>query len=150
MNIRTLVATLLVLFPAALANAQSPSQDAVRNLSDIVAGHVASNNADAVYEAMVPKVKKVYTRDELVAPLALMRAAYGKLVSYKFKAIQPGQRLVAGEWLRTVTYWYPVVTEKYPTGLFLKVEITSEGGRFYLAGYSVIQFLGNKAPPFLE
>ena len=51
---------------------------------------------------------------------------------------------------RTVTYWYPVVTDKYPIGRLLKVEITAEGGRFYLAGYSVIQFHGSKVPLFLE
>jgi hypothetical protein len=150
MNIRILVAILLVLLSTALASAQSPSQDPVRSLADIVAGHVATNNADAVYKEMSPKVKKAYTRDELVTPLALMRAAYGNIVSYQLKATQPGKRLVAGEWLSTVTYWYPVVTDKYPTGRFLKVEITAEGGRFYLAGYSVIQFLGSKAPPFLQ
>jgi hypothetical protein len=133
-----------------MATAQSLSQDPVRSLADIVAGHVATNNADAVYKEMSPKVKKAYKRDELVTSLALMRAAYGNIVSYKLKTTQPGKRLVAGEWLRTVTYWYPVVTDKYPTGRFLTVEITAEGGRFYLAGYSVIQFYGSKVPPFLE
>ena len=37
-----------------------------------------------------------------------------------------------------------------PSGSFMKVEVTYADGHYYLAGYSVVRFVGNDIPPELR
>lgn len=151
MQTKTVLLVLAAVLHSALAHAQR-TPDPVRDLANMVACQIADGKVDAIYSEMSPKLKRAYSQDELVAPLAVARKMYGRIVGYSFKVdfAQAGARLVGREWMRTVTYWYPIQTDKYPDGYWMKVDVTKEDGRLYLAGYSIVQFKGDQPPPELK
>lgn len=147
--------TFMVLLAVLLAFSTSAKtlvvdKDPARQLADLVAEQMREKDVAAIYAEYSPKVKRAYTRTELLSPVTEMQDVFGSITSYSFKASEYGYRLVSGEWIKTVTYWYPVRTEKYPKGRYLKVEITYEENKFYLSGYSMAYFLTEKIPAFLR
>lgn len=140
-----------VILSSMLACAQA-APDLVREMADTVASQIVSGQAGAIYEEMSPKLKRAYSKDELIAPLALGRKMYGAITAYNFKVdlAQAGSRQVGDEWIRTVTYWYPIQTDRHPNGHWMKIDITQEDGHLYLAGYATVQFKDGQTPAFLK
>jgi hypothetical protein len=81
--------------------------------------------------------------------LDAIQAAYGDVLSYRFKSTTSGTRMVNGKSLPFAIHWYAVATSQYPTGRYMKVQVSTESGRYYLAGYEVLQFM-DEVPPFLK
>lgn len=128
------------------AAATQKKPDLVRALADRMAAEIVRKNGAAIYENMSPKLKKAYTRDQLIAPVAGMQAVYGDIQSYAYKSTTLGKRGVNGEWIRTLQFWYAVVTSTNPSKVHLRVEITRENERYYLAGYALEKSLIGVAP----
>jgi hypothetical protein len=122
----------------------------LRTLADQTARNLAKNELDAVYASISPKIKLVYSRDELLKPASLMQIIFGSIESYDFEAINYGKRGVGNEWIRIVTYWYHAKTNKHPNKTYLKVEVTQEKGKYYVAGYSMERVLLGGKLPFLK
>lgn len=79
---------------------------------------------------MSPKLKLVYSRDELLKPASLIQRIFGSIESYDFEAINYGKRGVGNEGIRIVTYWYHAKTNKQLNKTYLKVEVTQEQGKY--------------------
>jgi hypothetical protein len=142
------VAPLLAVQPTfALESSGKVANIAIRALADETARQLVQNELDAVYASMSPKIKSAYSRDELVKPARGMQKIFGRIKSYDFEATTYGKRGVRSDWIKIVTYWYHAKTDKHPDKTYLKVEVTQEQGRFYIAGYSMERvLLGGKLP----
>jgi len=149
---RLLIATsVLIVQPAfALDSSGKDANVKLRTLADQTAKHLVQNELDAVYTSMAPKLKQVYSRDELIKPASSMQRIFGNIESYDFEAINYGKRGVGNEWIRIVTYWYHAKTNKHPNKTYLKVEVTQEQGKYYVAGYSMERVLLGGKLPFLK
>lgn len=147
-----LVAATLFAVPPTVASSavDQPADAVIRALADQTAAQLVRNELEAVYSAMSPKLKAAYSHDELVKPVGSMQNFFGHIASYDFETINYGKRGVGGEWIRIATYWYHAKTDKYPDNTYLKVEITQEQGRYYVAGYSMERVLLGGKLPFLK
>jgi hypothetical protein len=144
-------ATMLTAQPAFAIDSSGNNENVeLRALADQTARHLAQNEPDAVYASMSPKLKLVYSRDELIKPASSMQRTFGNIESYDFEAINYGKRGVGNEWIRIITYWYHAKTNKYPNKTYLKVEVTQEQGKYYVAGYSIERVLLGGKLPFLK
>lgn len=114
----------------------------MRSFADAMAQQIVDARDAVVYEAISPKVRQAYTREQLIAPLKLIRETNGALQSYEYKRTSQGKRSVGAEWIRQVRFTYAVPTARYPKGRYLNVDVTQENGRYWLAGYSVEHLLG--------
>ena len=123
---------------------------AILALADQTAKHLAQNELDGVYASMSPKLKLVYSRDELVKPAWGMQRIFGRIESFDFEAINYGKRGIGNEWIRIATYWYHAKTGKCPNRTYLKVEVKNEQGRYYGAGYSMERVLLGGKLSFLK
>lgn len=142
---------LLTVQPTPASESSSSAADAtIRALADQTARQLTHGELDAVYTSMSPKAKIAYSHNELVEPISNIKKTFGRIESYDFKAVTYGKRKVGHEWMRTVTYWYHAKTEKNSDNVYIQVEVTTEEGRFYVAGYSVVQVVSGGAPPFLK
>ena len=59
----------------------------LRALADQTARHLVQIERDAVYASMSPKLKLVYSRDELIKPASSMQRTFGNIESSNFEAI---------------------------------------------------------------
>ena len=143
------VAVMLVCF-GMVAHAQAESTDQVRAFADSAADLILKDQRDSLYELFAPSLRQAYDRKELLAPMELIQTMYGRLLSHEFRTLSQGWREVSGRRIKIVQYAYAVATSRYPTGRFMNVQVTYEEGRFYLAGYSVVQFIGTEEPSFLK
>ena len=145
---RALLAFSLLAYSAA-AFGQSQS-DPVRIYADSMARAIVANDAQTLYDNFAPIMRKTYSREELMNPLQRIRELFGGISKYENRNATVGGQVVAGRTIRTATCWYAAATTKYSTGPFLKVAVTYDNGRFYLAAYSVDRFVGNHIPPGLQ
>ncbi|MYM35175.1 hypothetical protein GTP38_12625 [Duganella sp. FT94W] len=122
--------------------AHAAAEDPVRSFADAMAQQIVDARDAVVYEAISPKVRQAYTREQLIAPLKLIRETNGALQAYEYKRTSQGKRGVGEEWIRQVRFTYAVQTARYPKGRYLNVDVTQENGRYWLAGYSVEHLLG--------
>lgn len=130
--------------------AQADDRDPKRKFADSIADIIIQDQRERVYKEFSPSLLRAYSHRELISPLGLIQIAYGRLLSYDFRAFTMGWREVSGNRIKIVEYTYAVATSKYPRGRFLKIQVTHEEGHLYLAGYSVIQFLETDEPDFLK
>jgi len=66
-------ASMLIAQPAFAINSLGKNANVeLRALADQTARHLAQNEPDAVYASMSPKLKLVYSRDELIKPASSM------------------------------------------------------------------------------
>lgn len=131
----TILPALLATAPALAATAPNPSADAaIRAMADQAVREIVRKDMEAVYAATSPKLKAAYSREELIGALAGMQKAYGNIKEYRYHNTEHGLRGVKNEWIRIVTYRYQVKTDRFGKGTYLRVEVTSEQGRYYIAG----------------
>ncbi|WP_051933556.1 hypothetical protein [Massilia sp. BSC265] len=133
----------LLAMPQVMASAApNPSADAaIRALADQAAGKIVHKDMAAVYAAMSPKLKAAYSREVLIGSLQVMQKGFGNIKEYRYHNTEHGVRGVKGEWLRIVTYRYHVKTDRFDKGTYLRVEVTQEQGRYYIAGCSMERVL---------
>lgn len=148
-RISYLVAVML-LYSNMVAHAQAESTDRVRAFADSAADLILKDQCDSLYEQFAPSIRQAYDRKELLASMELVQTMHGKLLSHEFRTLSQGWREVSGKRIKIAQYTYAVATSRYPTGRFMNIQVTYEDGRFYLAGYSVVQFIGTKEPSFLK
>lgn len=117
--------------------AQAAVDDPLRHFADTMARQIVAGKDVAVYEALSPKVRRAYTREELINPLALIRQTDGALQAFEYLRTSQGKRGVGAEWIKQVRFTYAVQTARYAKGRYLNVDVTLENGRYWLAGYSV-------------
>lgn len=148
---KLLIVTSLLMPPAFGAESSPKAADAVlRALADQTATQLVQNDLEAVYASMSPKLKLAYSHDELLKPASGMQTVFGHIQARDFETINYGKRGVGSEWIRIVMYWYHVKTDKYPDKTYLKIEVTQEQGRYYIAGYSMERVLLGGKLPFLK
>lgn len=126
-----------VVFFTVSMGTQAAVEDPVRSFADGMAQQIVAGKDVAVYEALSPKVRAAYTREELITPLSQIRKMNGPLEAYEYKRTSQGKRGVGAEWIRQVRITYALQTARYPKGRYLNVDVTLENGRYWLAGYSV-------------
>lgn len=126
----------LIFFTVSIGT-QAAVEDPVRSFADAMAQQIVADKEGAVYESLSPKIRGVYTREELIAPLSQIRKMNGRLQAYEYKRTSQGKRGVGAEWIRQVRCTYAVRTARYSEGRYLNVDVTLENGRYWLAGYSV-------------
>ncbi|HZD76466.1 MAG TPA: hypothetical protein VE218_05640, partial [Acidobacteriaceae bacterium] len=124
--------------------------DPVRVYANSMARAVTANDGQSLYENFAPVMRSAYSQAELLGALRHIREMFGGISHYEYRNATVGGQLVAGRMIRTATCWYEATTTKSATGAFLKVAVTYDHGRFYLAGYSVDRFFGNHIPPGLQ
>lgn len=124
--------------------------DPARAYADSMARAVAANDGQTPYENFAPVMRGSYSRAELLGALKRIREMFGDISQYEYRNATVGAQSVSGRMIRTATCWYEATTTKFATGAFLKVSVTYDHGRFYLAGYSVDRFVGNHIPPGLQ
>lgn len=133
-----------------MASFAQTSSDPVRVYAESMARLIVADDASAVFDNFAPIMRSAYSRAELLGPLKRIREQFGEISSFEYRTATAGGMLVGGHTLRTVTCWYAAATKKFPTGPFLKIEVTYDQGRFYLAGYSVESFVGDHIPQALR
>ena len=124
--------------------------DPVRAYADSMARAIVASDKQTIYDNFAPVMRSAYSREELLTPLKTIRGMFGDISHYEYRSATVGGQLVAGRTIRTATCWYAATTTKLSAGAFLKVAVTYDQGRFYLAGYSVDRFVGNNIPPTLQ
>ena len=130
--------------------AHADGDERLRKFADEMAELILKDQREALYEQFAPSLRQAYSKAELLQPLALSHDENGKILSYDFRVVSVGWREVSGVRIRTAEYTYAAATSRYPRGRYLKVETTYMTGRFYLAGYSIIHFIGTDEPDFLK
>ena len=129
------MAPLLAMPPSMAATAPNPSADAaIRALADQAVREIVRKDMAAVYAATSPKLKAAYSREILIGALEIMQKGFGNIKEYRYHNTEHGVRGVKGEWIRTVSYRYHVKTDRFDEGTYLRVEVTKEQGRYYIAG----------------
>jgi hypothetical protein len=146
--IRTILAFGLLAY--SLASFGQAQSDPGRAYADSMARAVVANDGETLYGNFAPVMRNTYTRAELLNPLKQIRATFGSISTYEYRNTTVGGQVVAGSTIRSGTCWYAATTTKFPMGSFLKVTVTYDRGRYYLAGYSVDRFVGNHIPPGLQ
>lgn len=120
---------------AMASTAPNPSADAaIRALADQAVREIVRKDMAAVYAATSPKLKAAYSRDTLIGALQAMQKSFGNIQEVRYHNTEQGMRGVKGEWIRIVAYRYHVRTDRFDSGTYLRVEVTKEQGRFYIAG----------------
>lgn len=136
------MAPLLAMQPSMAATAPNPSADAViRALADQTVREIVRKDMVAVYAATSPKLKAAYSREVLIGALAGMQKSFGNIKQYRYHNTEHGMRGVKDEWIRVVTYRYHVKTDRFDDGTYLRVEVTNEQGRYYIAGCAMERVL---------
>jgi hypothetical protein len=132
-------------------SAHSQTQvDSAKVYADSMAKAVVAEDEDALFNNFASVMRSTYSRADLLNPLTRIRNTFGSISKFEYRNATVGGRLVAGRTIRTATCWYSATTTKFPTGAFLKIEVTYDEGRFFLAGYSVDRFVGDDIPPELR
>lgn len=126
------------------------SSDPARVYADSMARAIVASDQQTIYDNFAPIMRSAYSREELLTPLKVIREMFGDISHYEYRNATVGGQLVAGRMIRTATCWYAATTTKLSTGAFLKVAVTYDHARFYLAGYSVDRFVGGHIPPGLQ
>jgi len=156
------VLSLLLLFavPALALSAEGGSSKASMQ-SKPVANKQERQFADSIAKAMMekrrafigqnlsPMLLKAYGDEANLHALSTIQTTYGDIRGFQFENTTTGSRPIADQSLPFVIYWYSVVTSTHPTGRYMKVQVSKESGRYYVAGYEVLQFMG-EAPSFLK
>jgi hypothetical protein len=124
--------------------------DPARLYADSMARAIVANDEQKLYDNFAPIMRNTYSRAELLNPLKRSREIFGDISRYEYRNATVGGELVGGRTIRTATCWYAATTTKFSTGPFLKVAVTYDHGRFYLAGYSVERFIGDHIPSGLQ
>lgn len=139
-----------VALSVAVPLAHAGSDDKLRKYADEMADMILKDQREALYEQFAPSLRQAYSKTDLLKPLALSQDENGKILSYDFRVVSVGLREVSNIRIRIAEYTYAAVTSRYPRGRYLKVQVTSVAGRYYLAGYSIIHFIGTDEPDFLK
>jgi hypothetical protein len=127
-----------------------PAGDPVRSFADKMAQAMKENDEPTLRDNLAPAMIATYGATTLIAPLSKIKARYGEIIGFEAKDASVGGMKVGTRTLRTATLWYSLKTTKSESGAFLKISVTKEGDRFFLAGYNVTEFLGGKIPPNLQ
>ena len=124
--------------------------DAVRAYADSMAQAVVANRGAVLLENFAPIMRSTYSDEDLLSPLKKIQSEFGAISKHEFRIGTAGKRIVGIHAIRTAIFTYALVTTKFPEGSFMKVEVTYADGRYSLAGYSVVRFVGNEIPPELR
>jgi hypothetical protein len=124
--------------------------DAVRAYAESMAQAIIANRDAVLLENFAPIMRSNYSDADLLSPLKGIRSEFGAISKHDFRSAAAGGRIVGNQTIRTATFWYALATTKLPSGSFMKVEVTYADGHYYLAGYSVVRFVGNDIPPELR
>jgi len=124
-----------------------------RAFADSMAKAMSAKKYDVVYANMSPKVRERFDAVSNVSSLNKIHGIYGDILKTRYKSTTHGTATVSGTVSDTVLlvaiYWYAVETSLFPTGRFMKLQVSRENGRYFLASYEVLQFMG-EIPPFLK
>lgn len=126
------------------------NSDSTRAYADLMARAIVANDGKSLYDNFAPIMRSNYGQADLLNPLKQIYEIFGNISKYEYRNATVGEQPVGARTIRTVTCWYAAATTKFSTGPFLKVVVTYDQGRFYLAGYSVVRFTGDHIPPGLQ
>lgn len=123
------------------------AQDPVRNYADSVVKLIVAKDDSALYGEFSPRLKEKYSYTQSLELAASLREMGGTISTHSYSRTAKKVMAAPQGQLEVTSVWYSVVTSKYPTDLFLHIDLASEEGRLYVIGYGWTKEMGPAPSP---